>query len=866
MPPAEAPPPAKDAATPGTVRVVGVGASAGGLEALEQFLTQVPPASGLAYLLVQHLDPTQKAMLAQLLQRITRMPVREATEGLRIEADGVYVIPPNRALTLARGTLHLTTPEQPRGLRRPIDELFESIAREQQDRAVGVVLSGMGSDGTVGLKAIKAAGGLTLAQAPETAQFDSMPCSALAAGCVDIACAPGEMPGRILDALAHEAPAMVSDTAAKAVPAAAPAASTTTADEGADGLLGILQLLRARGKHDFLLYKHSTLLRRIERRMGIHRLPSMQAYEQMLRSNPQELDLLFKELLIGVTGFFRDRAVWQCIKDEVLPQLLATQADGWRMRAWVAGCSTGEEAYTLAMLFREVVGQLPGHANSTLQIFATDLSRDAIEVARRGVYPASITGEVSAERLARFFAAQNGGYRVAKSIRETIVFAPHDVIVDPPFTKLDLLSCRNLLIYLTAPLQRRLLPLFHYSLRPGGVLLLGSSETVGRHGDLFEALEPKQRLYRRRETARAAAVPDFPLRAALPAAPAPEEPPVSEEPSPPSNLQALADRLLLQELSPPAVLVNERGDIVYINGRTGRYLEPAAGRANWNIHVMAREGLRVPLDGALRLAAGQKSAVELHAVPVGDSGQLHTVDISVRALDEPAALKGMLLIVFREAAMAPAPGRRRRSSSVHRELEAELQHAREEAQALREEMRASQEELQASNEELQSTNEELQSTNEELTSSKEEMQSMNEELQAVNAELQSKLDDLALAQSDMRNLLNSTDIATLFLDNDLNVRRYTEKARKIISLRDSDVGRPLSDLTSQLEYPGLQDDVQEMLRTMVISEKQIHSRDGQWYTVRIMPYRTQDNVIQGAVITFVDITVAKALEARLRGD
>ncbi|MDP1647211.1 MAG: chemotaxis protein CheB [Rubrivivax sp.] len=869
MPPAQAAPPAQDAAVPAAVRVVGIGASAGGLQALEQFLAQVPPSSGLAYLVVQHLDPTQKAMLAQLLQRTTRMPVREATERLRIEADAVYVIPPNKALTLASGTLHLATPEQPRGLRRPIDELFESIASEQRGQAVGVVLSGMGSDGTAGLKAIRAAGGLTLAQAPETAQFDSMPRSALAAGCVDIVCAPGEMPRRMLAALARDAtvpaPGAEADAALDAAAGAVPPAATATLDS-TDGLIEIVQLLRAGGKHDFLLYKHSTLLRRIERRMGVHRLPSLQAYAQMLRANPQEVDLLCKELLIGVTGFFRDRAVWQCVKDEVLPQLLAAQADGWRMRAWVAGCSTGEEAYTLAMLFREVVAALPGHAHSTLQIFATDLSRDAIEVARRGVYPPSIAGEVSAERLARFFVAQDGGWRIAKSIRETIVFAQHDVIVDPPFTKLDLLSCRNLLIYLAAPLQRRLLPLFHYSLRPGGVLLLGSSETVGRHDELFEPLEPRQRLYRRRENTRPGAAPDFPPRAAWLAAPAPKEPPVPEDPTPqPTGLQALADRLLLQELAPPAVLVNDRGDIVYISGHTGRYLEPAAGKANWNIHVMAREGLRGPLDGALRQAVSRKDAVELHALPVDGDGPPRAVDISVRALDEPAALQGLLLIVFREVAAVPPRSRRRRSSVVHGELEAELERAREEAQALREEMRASQEELQAANEELQSSNEELQSTNEELTSSKEEMQSMNEELHAVNAELQSKLDDLALAQSDMHNLLNSTDIATLFLDKELKLRRYTEKARRIIALRDSDVGRPLSDLTSQLEYPGLQDDVQEMLRTLVIAERQIHSRDGHWYAVRIMPYRTPENVIQGAVITFVDITAAKELEARLRG-
>jgi len=851
--------------------VVGIGASAGGLAALGQFLAEVPPGSGLAYAVVQHLDPTQKALLAQLLQRTTRVPVTEVMQATPIEPDHVYVIPPNKVLTIAGGALHVAAPDQPRGLRRPIDELFESLAREQGDAAIGVVLSGMGSDGTAGLRAIKARGGLTLVQTPETAQFDSMPRSALASGCVDIVAPAGELPGRIFAAITRRAaagpaapgPAIVPGAAA-APPEAAPAGPPDQA------LVGILELLRTRGKHDFLLYKHSTLLRRIERRMGIHRLETLAAYAQLLRSNSQELDLLFKELLIGVTGFFRDRPVWRALQAQVLPQLLAGHRDGQALRAWVAGCSTGEEAYTLAMAFREVADALPDHAHSTLQIFATDLSRDAIEAARRGIYPAAIAGEVSAERLARFFVPHENGWRVAKRIRETIVFAPHDLVVDPPFTRLDLLSCRNLLIYLTAPLQRRLLPLFHYSLRPGGVLLLGSSETVGRFEHLFEAIDAKQRLYRRRETARPPLVPDFPLRTAPSPTPGAEPPPnleptMAEAPPHPPSLQAAADRLLLQELAPPAVIVNNRGDIVYVSGHTGKYLEPAAGKANWNLHVMAREGLRGPLSGALLEAAAHPAPLALKALPLQGSAQ--AVDVSLRPLHDTAGLEGLLLIVFHDLPpAAPLPRRRRSSNPTQRELEVELQRALEDAQALREEMRASQEELQAANEELQSTNEELQSTNEELTSSKEEMQSMNEELQAVNAELQSKLDDLALAQSDMRNLLNSTDIATLFLDMDLNVRRFTEKARQIISLRESDIGRPLSDLSTHLDYPNLQDDVRDMLRTMVIAERQVRSVDGKWYAVRVMPYRTQDNMIQGAVITFMDITAAKGLEARLRAD
>lgn len=866
---AVAPPPATvDHGEP--VRLVGIGASAGGLDALSSFLSQVPAHSGLAFAVVQHLDPERKSMLVQLLQRATAMPVLEATEHLRVCPDHVYVIPPNKAMTLEQGRLRLSAPAQPHGLRRPIDKLFESIAREQAKAGIGVVLSGMGSDGAAGLAAIKVRGGLTLAQRPESAQFDTMPRSAIAAGCVDIVCEAHEMPQRILAAVAARQGATGTTAAPTAHQAAASPATPNDAAPATDtlqanGLGVILDLLRSRGKRDFSLYKRSTLLRRAERRMSIHRLPTLQRYEQMLRSNPQELDLLLKELLIGVTAFFRDTAVWRALEDVALPRLLAAHADGDHLRGWVAGCSTGEEAYSLAMAFREAADAAPDRSRCTLQIFATDLSKDAIERARRAVYPPSIEGEVSADRLARFFSADNNGYRVRKTLRETVVFASHDLAVDPPFTKLDLLSCRNLLIYLTAPLQQRLLPLFHYSLQPGGVLMLGTSETVGRYEHLFEPLDARQRLYRRRAGPRLAWTPEFPLRAPAPVALSQEESTLTENPNPKPTLQAVAEQVLLQALSPPAVLVDEHGDIVYINGHTGKYLEPAAGKANWNVHVMARESLRLPLHAALRQASEQSNPVELHALALDKGSDSPRVDISVQALAEPPLVKGLLLIAFRDVA-PPAKGRRRRGvPMLSAALEADLQRAREEAQVLREEMRASQEELQAANEELQSTNEELQSTNEELTSSKEEMQSMNEELQAVNAELRSKLDDLALAQSDMRNLLNSTDIATLFLDKDLNVRRFTERARKIISLRDSDIGRPLGELATSLEYPGLRGDVQDMLRTMVITEREIHSRDGQWYAVRVMPYRTQDDVIQGAVITFVDITAAKTLEARLRG-
>jgi two-component system CheB/CheR fusion protein len=911
---------APDAASSGPARaslpagIVAIGASAGGLPALQEFLAHAPGAAGMAWVVVQHLDPTRETVLTHLLQRDTLMPVREAADRQRVSPDTVYVIPPNATLTLVDGHLHVAVPAEPRGWRHPIDDMFESLARVMGARAAGVVLSGSGDDGTRGLRTLHEAGGFTAVQQPETAQFDAMPRNALRTGLVDLVAPPHTLAADVVKALQARAatrhtgqasvvpqpdPARSGPTppaasapdalqqlakpleapqpspgpglqplasASASAPAPAAGSQAGPAPEGEprhdpQRLVAILRLLQSRGCHDFFLYKRSTLLRRIERRMGIHRITDMRAYAELLARDDAELDLLAKELLIGVTAFFRDTPVWHALKHEVLPGLLKAHGDGWHMRAWVAGCSTGEEAYSMAITFREVVEAHPGLANCSLQVFATDLSKDAIDRARRGVYPAAISGEVSAQRLKRFFTPLDGGWRIAKEVREMVVFAPHDLTVDPPFTRLDLLSCRNLLIYLTAPLQRRLLPLFHYSLRPDGVLLLGSSETIGRFDDLFETTDGRLRLYRRRQVARPVPVPDFSFRPlVLLPEPAPKEPALSpEEPTPPHSLQVLVDRFLMQQWAPPSVLVNDRGDILYINGRTGRYLEPAAGKANWNVHVMAREGLRAPLVAAMRQAASQRTPVEVHEVPLDSPNGPPAVDLSVQSMEEVSGLKGMLLIVFRDLQPTTPAGRprRRTRSAVHQELEAELQRAREEAQSLREEMRASQEELQAANEELQSTNEELQSTNEELTSSKEEMQAMNDELQAVNAELQAKLDDLAIAQSDMRNLLNSTDIATLFLDKSLQVRRFTERARKVISLRDGDVGRPLSDLTTSLDYPAMEEDVRDMLRTLVVSEKQVRSREGRWYAVRIMPYRTQDDVIEGAVVTFVDISAAR---------
>jgi len=833
--------------------IVGIGASAGGLEALEQFLSHVPEASGLAFVIVQHLDPTHKGIMRELLQRITRMEVFQVEDRMRVKPDCVYVIPPNCDMSILHGVLHLFEPIAPRGMRLPIDFFLRSLAEDRQERSIGVILSGMGSDGTMGLRAIKEKAGLALAQEPSSTKFDSMPRSAIDAGLADMIAPAEELPGKIIGFLRHTLKAAKNEPLLE--------------EKDQSALERILILLRSKTGQDFSMYKKSTVYRRIERRMGIHQIDKIAVYVRFLMENSQELELLFKELLIGVTSFFRDPACWELLREETIPALLVSRPAGGSIRVWSAGCSTGEEAYSLAIVFKEALELIKPKAGFTLQIFATDLDPDAIDKARQGVYPANICADVSPERLQRFFIKEEFGYRVGKEIRESVNFDTQNVSMDPPFTRLDILICRNLLIYLTPELQKKLLPLFHYSLKPGGVLFLGSAETISSFGELFTPLNPKARLYRSREPVLPAEPVEFP------ASFSPALPGVSKELpmiKPVANLQLLADQLLLQNFSPPAVLTNDKGDIIYISGSTGKYLEPAAGKANWNIFAMAREGFRYELGRVFNKALLQKETITVKGLKTGAKCGTQTVDISVQAIQAPEALRGMVMIVFTDVAEPPkrkAPGRsgpEPADSAMVQELQQETQQLREELQTTREEMQSSQEELKSTNEELQSTNEELQSTNEELTTSREEMQSLNEELHTVNAEQQSKIEELARMNNDMKNLLNSTEIITIFLDNALHIRRFTSGANKIFKLIPGDVGRPLSDIVSDLLYPGMTEQAEEVLRTLAYSEKQVSASDGRWFSVRIMPYRTLEDVIDGVVITFMDITIAKRLETELR--
>ncbi len=826
--------------------IVGIGTSAGGLEALEQFFRRVPKGSGLAYVVIQHLDPTHKGILPELLGRFSDMRVFEVNSRMQVKPNCVYVIPPNKDLSILRGSLSPVDPDLPRGRRLPIDRFFRALAEQHREFSVGVILSGMGSDGTLGLRAIKENAGLIVVQDPTEAGFDSMPRNAIATGLVDIVAIAQELPGRIIAYFQHSG-------------SATPIAPEID-ERNRNDMDKVLNLLRARTGRDFSQYKKSSVYRRIDRRISIHQLDKMESYVRYVREHPQELDFLFKELLIGVTSFFRDPTAWEFIKAEVMPAMLAAHPGGGALRAWVPACSTGEEAYSLAMVFQETLEELKPQGHYSMQIFATDLDSDAIDKARQGVFPANIQADLGPKRLARFFHEDGTSYRVRPQIREMVTFAPQDVLSDPPFTKLDLLFCRNLLIYLGAELQKKLIALFHYTLNANGVLFLGSAETVGNHSELFVPMAPKIRVFRRRDMlARRPTVIDFPTTQ-FPVKVNASEDVKSRNPAP--NLASMADQVLLQRFSPAAVLVNEKGDIVYISGRTGKYLEPATGQANWNVHAMAREGLRGELTAALHKAVRNKEPVLLHGITVGTNGGTQIVDVSVQALDEPAQLRNMLMIVFTDvAAAAPSkPGGRARKPSHAKnvvEMELAVRHAREESRRLYEDMQTTQEELE-------SANEELQSTNEELTTSKEEMQSMNEELQTVNAELQSKLDELMRTSNDMKNLLDSTDIATVFLDTALHVRRFTPHATEIFKLIPGDVNRPLGDIVSQLDYAQLQQDAQEVLRTLVYCEKQIAASNERWFKVRIMPYRTIDNMIDGVVITFTNITEYKTLESQLR--
>jgi two-component system CheB/CheR fusion protein len=831
--------------------IVGIGASAGGLEALEQFLGNLPENTGMAYVVIQHLDPTQKGMLPELLQRVSKMVVYQTKDRMPVKINSIYVIPPNKSMSILNGVLHLFDPIETRGMRLPIDFFFRSLADDSKDLSIGIILSGMGSDGTIGLRAIKEKNGIVMVQDPSNAKFDSMPRNAIDSVNVDIVAPARELPAKLIEFLKH-IPEIRSDLDVEI--------------KDRSSLEKIIILLRTYTGNDFSLYKKNTLYRRIERRMSVHKIDKIVSYVHFLQGNHKEVEILFKELLIGVTNFFRDAKVWEKLKEAVLPTIISNHQPNSTLRAWIPGCSTGEEAYSLAIVFKEVLEKITPHGGTSLQIFATDIDADAIEVARRGLFPANILADLSAERLNRYFILSEDGYRIKTEIREMIVFAQHNVILHPPFTRIDILSCRNLLIYMDADLQKKLIGLFYYSINPEGIMLLGSAETLGNQSHLFTPVDSKLKIYKRPLSGTGPELFDFPSSFSRSKPSIPEKPAADRTGV---NIQTLADQLLLEYYVPSGVLVNEHGDIIYIHGHTGKYLEPAVGKANLNIFAMLREGMRNEFHSAFHRVVAKKENVTLHNLKIGTNGGSRTVNIDLRWIDKPETLYGNIIIIFadvKESAinqLPPKTDKKTIHSIRHKELEAELQRMREVMQNTLEEAQTSQEELRSTNEELQSTNEELQSTNEELTTSKEEMQSLNEELQTVNAELQAKVEDYSRVNNDMKNLLNSTEIATLFLDKELNIRRFTQQATKIFKLIKSDIGRPFTDQVSDLVYPKLAEDALEVLTTLVFKQNEIPARDGRWFLVRIMPYRTYDDRIDGLVITFINISEHKKIEEKL---
>lgn len=835
--------------------IVGIGASAGGLEAFEQFFTHMPSDSGMAFILVSHLDPTHKSILGDLLQRYTNMAIFQVEDGMVVEPNCLYLIPPNRDMSILHGSLQLFEPAVSQGIRHPIDFFFRSLAEDQGEKAIGIVLSGTGTEGALGLKAIKGEGGLVLAQEAATAKYDGMPASAIATGIIDYVLPPDKMPEQILNYIQR--------------PYSRPLLPVETpTGKSQDLLQKVFVLIRAQTGHDFSLYKQNTILRRIEKRMAIHQIERLTDYVTYLRGNPPETEALFKELLIRVTNFFRDPEAFEVLKTKILPLLFKNRPVDTPLRIWVPGCSTGEEAFSLAIIVREYLHELK--KNHKIQIFATDIDNSAVEIARAGVYSESIAVDVSPERLGAFFVKKGSTFKVKEEIREMVVFAAQNLVKDPPFSRLDMISCRNLLIYLNAELQKKVLPLFGYSLKPDGILFLGSSETIGDHADLFSVLDKKWKIYKAKRSIGAPL--SFGAQAAVSrdtGSKLKQAPEIKKSGAP--GIGMLTEQLLLESYAPPCVIVDEKGDIFYIHGKTGAFLEPASGKARLNVLEMARDGLRLEMRTALRTAVSRGKDVLVSGLHVKTHGGFLTVNLEVRSIKKPEHLRGLVMVVFHEVAQVkqekPARGKALPPESSRRhiaELEEELKSTKEHLQSAIEQLETSNEELKSTNEELQSSNEELQSTNEEIETSKEELQSVNEELMTVNAELQNKIDELMQASSDMSNLLTGTQIATLFLSNDLIIRRFTPTATDIINLIQTDMGRPLSDIALKLEYQELAQDARDVLQTLASKEKEVHGNNGRWYLMRIMPYRTLANVIDGVVITFIDITEQKKTQEALR--
>jgi len=846
--------------------IVGIGASAGGFESISAVLRSLPADTGMSYVVVLHLGPRMPSALAQLLVKTTTMQVMEIEDGIRVEPNRVYVLPPNYDVILNKRRLRLVSRPAAERVHMPIDHFFQSLAEEEKDRAIGVVLSGTGSDGTQGLRAIKAANGLSFAEGDATAKYFAMPNSAILGGFVDAVRSPRELAGA-LAAIAHHPYVRRAEggdgEALRGFP------------EGADALTKIFYVLKQQTSVSFAEYKHSTLKRRIARRMVLHQIEELDDYVNLLRKNSGEVEQLFNDLLINVTGFFRDAHAFAVLQKKILPRIIRPKVPHGEIRVWVPGCATGEEVYSVAMAIVEMLGR--DGKGIRVQIFGTDLSEQIVSRARSGVYPESIVKDVSAARLKRFFVkTEEGNYQISRAIRDMCTFARQNVCEDPPFSHIDLVTCRNVLIYLGPELQKKCMPIFHYALNPGGYLMLGTSETVGGSADLFGLVDKKNKIYAKKPNALRPAL-EFntkhftsikidPPRVAPPAAAAAEGK---------TDIQKHIDSLILARYSPNGVVVDERMQVVQFRRATGRYLEHAPGAASLNLLKMARPMLTLDLRAALHRAIKENSPVRRNNVLLKSDGESMLVDIEVMPLEMDEGGERLYFVTFQETKArgngdgtdGEGNGEKSQTRLRKREIDQlhdELNLTKESLQAIIEEREAANEELKSANEEIQSSNEELQSTNEELETAKEELQSANEELTTVNEELGNRNVELAMVNNDLNNLLSSINIPTIIVDNDLCVRRVTSPGEKVFNLIPGDVGRPLSNIKPNLDMPDLGPLIREVIDTLSTREQEVCDSNGRWHQLRIRPYRTVENKIDGAVITLIEIDQLKRSIAEMQ--
>ena len=823
--------------------VVGIGASAGGLDAFRRFFSAVPTESGMAFVLVQHLDPSHDSLAAEVIGRYTAMPVAQVEGDTPVEANHVYVIPPGKYLSIGGGNLRLMSPGETGGVRMSIDIFLRTLAADAGERAIGIILSGTGTDGTLGLQAIKAAGGMSIAQDPTTAQYDGMPSSAIAAGAVDHVLPPERMPETVLGFLRHSA--------------------HVSAEPARGDLHDILSILRDQVRFDFRGYKKSTLERRIHRRMSLRRIERVADYVRLLTTEPAEANALFEDLLIRVTSFFRDPDAWRVLQQDVIRPLVERKEAHAGLRAWVPGCATGEEAYSLGITLLEAVHA--ARKSCAVQVFASDVDQGALELARAGLYPEVIAADLTPERLQRFFVPEGHAYRVVRELREAMAFAPQNLVADPPFSRLDVISCRNLLMYLEPETQRRVLSLLHFALAEGGHLFLGSAETIDHHPGLFEIVSKKWRIYRRIGPTRHDQV-QFPIALAPSVGRLPEPPP--GRPSA-GRLAGAIQHLLLARHAPACVVINRKYEVLFFSGPTHDYLVQPGGPPTQDLMALTRDGMQGKLRAAVRQAIEQNAPLTLAGAHVRRGSGYHQVRVTVEPLKGSRDIEGLLLVSFVDeppegpplppASAADSEGQ----EPLVRQLEQELTTTRESLHSTIEELQGSNQEMRVANEEVMSANEELQSTNEELQTSKEELQSLNEELNTVNAQLGSKVTELEQTNNDLDNLLASTNVPTLFLDPQIRVRRFTPNATRLFSLIPSDVGRPIGDITTKYTDPHLLPDAEAVLAGLAPVTREVEAHDGRRYIRQVLAYRTQQKRIEGVVVTFSDVAAEALHEARV---